>query len=79
MNNVQVEQKSYEMPPRDGFTLTYFITVADINRSAEFYERVFGGRILAEATAKARQATFRSRTRGSSSTSEAGPPRTSRR
>ena len=34
MNNVQVEQKSYDMPPRDGFTLTYFITVADINRSA---------------------------------------------
>ncbi len=28
------------MPPRDGFTVTYFITVADIARSAEFYEKV---------------------------------------
>src|ERR1700760_3309724 len=43
---VQVEQKTYEMPPRDGFTIAHFITVADIERSARFYERVFGGRIL---------------------------------
>jgi hypothetical protein len=36
MNQVQVEQKSYQMPPQDGFTVAYFLTVAD----------VFGGRIL---------------------------------
>jgi catechol 2,3-dioxygenase-like lactoylglutathione lyase family enzyme len=46
MNSVQVEQKSYEMPPRDGFTVAYFLTVADIDRSTRFYETVFGGRIL---------------------------------
>jgi hypothetical protein len=46
MNQVQVEQKNYEMPPRDGFTVAYFLTVADVDRSAHFYERVFGGRIL---------------------------------
>jgi hypothetical protein len=46
MSSVQIEQKSYEMPPRDGFTVTHFITVADIDRSADFYEKVFGGRIL---------------------------------
>ncbi len=46
MNSVQIEQKSYEMPPRDGFSVAYFLTVADIDRSARFYERVFGGRIL---------------------------------
>jgi len=46
MNAVQVEQKSYEMPPREGFTVAYFLTVADIDRSARFYETVFGGRIL---------------------------------
>ena len=46
MNAVQVEQKSYEMPPRDGFTIAHFLTVADIDRSARFYEKVFGGRIL---------------------------------
>src|SRR5580658_4909187 len=33
MNSVHIEQKSYEMPPRDGFTVTHFITVADIDRS----------------------------------------------
>ena len=46
MNQVQVEQKSYQMPPRDGITIAHFITVADIERSARFYEMVFGGRIL---------------------------------
>jgi predicted enzyme related to lactoylglutathione lyase len=34
------------MPPRDGFTVTHFLTVADIDRSARFYATVFGGRIL---------------------------------
>jgi predicted enzyme related to lactoylglutathione lyase len=46
MNAVQVEQKSYDMPPREGFTVAHFLTVADIDRSARFYEKVFGGRIL---------------------------------
>jgi catechol 2,3-dioxygenase-like lactoylglutathione lyase family enzyme len=46
MTQVQVEQKSYQMPPQDGFTVAYFLTVADIERSARFYETVFGGRIL---------------------------------
>jgi predicted enzyme related to lactoylglutathione lyase len=43
---VQVGQKSYEMPPRQGFTVAHFLTVADIDRSARWYEKVFGGRIL---------------------------------
>src|ERR1700675_1461315 len=46
MSNVQVEQKIYEMPPREGFTVAHSLTVADIERSARFYETVFGGRIL---------------------------------
>ena len=46
MNSVKIEQKSYEMPPRDGFSVAHFLTVADIDRSARFYEKVFGGRIL---------------------------------
>jgi catechol 2,3-dioxygenase-like lactoylglutathione lyase family enzyme len=46
MNSVQIEQKSYEMPPREGFTVAHFLTVADIARSLRFYETVFGGRAL---------------------------------
>ena len=46
MNQVQVEQKSYQMPPQDGFTIAHFLTVADVERSLRFYETVFGGRIL---------------------------------
>ena len=50
--SVQIEQKSYEMPPREGFTVTHFITVADIDRSADFYERVFGARVLSRGDSK---------------------------
>jgi predicted enzyme related to lactoylglutathione lyase len=46
ISQVQVDQRNYQMPPRDGFTIAHFITVADIERSARFYETVFGGRIL---------------------------------
>ena len=46
MSSVQVEQKSYEMPPREGISIAYFLTVADIERSARYYEKVFGARIL---------------------------------
>jgi predicted enzyme related to lactoylglutathione lyase len=40
------------MPPRDGFTVTHFITVADIDGSADFYEKVFGVRILSRGGSK---------------------------
>jgi catechol 2,3-dioxygenase-like lactoylglutathione lyase family enzyme len=46
VNQVQVEQTIYQMPPVEGFTVSQFLTVADIERSARFYETVFGGRIL---------------------------------
>jgi catechol 2,3-dioxygenase-like lactoylglutathione lyase family enzyme len=52
MNTVNVGQKNYEMPPRDGVTITLFITVADIDRSADFYEKVFGGRVLSRGDSK---------------------------
>ena len=51
MNSVQIEQKSYEMPPREGISIAYFLTVADIERSARYYEKVFGARILSRVTA----------------------------
>jgi hypothetical protein len=46
MNSVQIEQKSYEMPPREGISIAFFLTVADIERSARYYEKVFDARIL---------------------------------
>ena len=46
MSSVQIEHKSYEMPPREGMSIAHFLTVADIERSAHYYERVFGARIL---------------------------------
>src|SRR5229473_7931146 len=46
MSSVQIEQKSYEMPPREGISIAHFLTVADIKRSARYYEQVFSARIL---------------------------------
>jgi catechol 2,3-dioxygenase-like lactoylglutathione lyase family enzyme len=46
MNQVQVEQTSYQMPPLTGMSIAHFLTVADIERSARYYEKVFGARIL---------------------------------
>src|SRR5579871_2273783 len=45
-DGVQVDQKSYEMPPQDGISIAHFLTVQDIERSARYYEKVFGARIL---------------------------------
>ena len=46
MNSVQIDKKSYQMPPREGISIAQFLTVADIERSARYYEKVFGARIL---------------------------------
>jgi len=46
MSSVQIDHKSYEMPPREGISIAHFLTVADIERSARYYEKVFGARIL---------------------------------
>ena len=46
MSSVQIEQNSYEMPPREGISVAHFLTVADVERSARYYEKVFGARIL---------------------------------
>ena len=43
---VRVEHNSYEMPPRTGLSIAHFLTVADIDCSARWYENVFGARIL---------------------------------
>ena len=53
MSEVQVDQKAYQMPPQDGFSIAYFLTVADIQRSLDFYERVFGARILSRGDGNA--------------------------
>jgi hypothetical protein len=34
------------LPPKQGFVLTHFLTVADVNRSAEFYQRILGGTVV---------------------------------
>ena len=45
MSDVRVDSKDYRMPPSEGLTVAYFLTVADVVRSTSFYETVFGARI----------------------------------
>src|SRR6202012_3105068 len=53
MSGVNVEQKSYEMPPKDGISIAHFITVTDLQRSLDYYEKVFGARILSRGDGNA--------------------------
>jgi predicted enzyme related to lactoylglutathione lyase len=46
MDEVRVEQSSYQMPPQEGFTVAHFLTVADLKRSTEFYAKVFDGKVV---------------------------------
>ena len=46
MSQVQVAKKTYDMPPTEGITVAHFLTVTDIQRSLDFYAKVFGGEIL---------------------------------
>ena len=52
MDEVQVEQSGYQMPPQKGFTVAHFLTVADIGRSVEFYEKVFGAEVVSRGDEK---------------------------
>jgi predicted enzyme related to lactoylglutathione lyase len=51
-SRVQIKGGTYEMPPTEGITVALFITVADIERSLRFYEKVFGGEILSRGDSK---------------------------
>jgi predicted enzyme related to lactoylglutathione lyase len=46
MTQVQDDDTRFEMPPKEGISIAHFLTVADIERSVQFYATVFGGRVL---------------------------------
>lgn len=41
-----IKREDYQYTPKEGFVLTYFLTVADVTRSADFYLRTLGGRVI---------------------------------
>ena len=43
---IMIKREDYQLPPKEGFILTHFLTVADVKRSAEFYVRIFGGTVV---------------------------------
>ncbi|HUA09662.1 MAG TPA: VOC family protein [Candidatus Acidoferrales bacterium] len=52
MREVDVGREHFEMPPREGFSIAHFLTVSDMERSARYYEKVFGARILSMGDGK---------------------------
>jgi lactoylglutathione lyase len=38
----------YQLPPKEGFVLTHFLTVSDVRRSTDFYLRILGGQVVRE-------------------------------
>jgi predicted enzyme related to lactoylglutathione lyase len=53
MDEVQVEKTNYQMPPVEGFTIAHFLTVADLERSMNFYATVFDGDIVSRGDGNA--------------------------
>ena len=45
MNEVEVEHVNYQMPPQTGFTVAHFLTVGNVQRSVQFYQTIFGGKL----------------------------------
>lgn len=43
-----MQQSRYEIPPKQGFTITHFLTVADVKRAVRFYTEVLGGTVILE-------------------------------
>lgn len=46
MAGVMIDQNTYEMPPKQDFSVAHFLAVADIERSANFYAKVFDAEVL---------------------------------
>jgi predicted enzyme related to lactoylglutathione lyase len=53
MDSVKIEGNSYEMPPKEGISIAHFLTVKDINRSLDYYAKVFGAEILSRGDGNA--------------------------
>lgn len=41
-----MKSAAYQYAPKEGFVLTQFLTVADVKRSADFYLRILGGKVI---------------------------------
>lgn len=41
-----IKKEDYRYAPKEGFILAHFLTVADVKRSAEFYLRILGGKVI---------------------------------
>ena len=63
MTSVQIEQKSYEMPPKEGISIAHFLTVATSTDRSITTRRSSARAFYAEVTAT-RQGTFSSRISG---------------
>src|ERR671922_1910181 len=43
---IKFNTEDYQYTPKEGFVLTHFLTVEDVKRSADFYLRILGGKVI---------------------------------
>jgi hypothetical protein len=41
-----IKREEYKYTPKEGFIIAHFLTVEDVKRSAEFYLRILGGKVV---------------------------------
>jgi catechol 2,3-dioxygenase-like lactoylglutathione lyase family enzyme len=51
--SVEIDGKNFEMPPKEGMSIAHFITVADIQRSLDYYAKTFDAEILSRGDGNA--------------------------
>jgi predicted enzyme related to lactoylglutathione lyase len=78
MSSVQSTKRAMRMHRATG-SPSHFITITDIDRSADFYEKVFGGRILSRGDSKGASGHIQIANTWLIVNVGGGPPRTSRR
>ena len=45
-DKMTMKSADYQYAPKEGFVLTQFLTVANVKRSADFYLRILGGKVI---------------------------------
>ena len=41
-----IKREEYKYTPKEGFIIAHFLTVEDVKRSADFYLRILGGKVI---------------------------------
>jgi catechol 2,3-dioxygenase-like lactoylglutathione lyase family enzyme len=58
MSEVEVKDVNYQMPPQVGFTAAHFLCVSDVQRSVQFYQKIFDAKVTRRSVLGAEDPAF---------------------